>query len=161
TCRDAAIEIIADFLDQTLAPDALERLQQHPRSCQPVSRVPLPARAPLAQHPEAAVYADGLSGDPGCVVRREKAYGARDVLRLTQTAQRVRLDERGLPRFAHCLPLGLGGGIRAEEARRDRVHADAVLAELARGLTREADQTRLGARIGLDAGEAVGATGAR
>ncbi len=33
TSRDA-IEIVADFLDQTLAPDALESLQQHLRSCQ-------------------------------------------------------------------------------------------------------------------------------
>jgi len=34
TCRDA-IEIVADFLDQMLAPDALERLHQHLRSCRP------------------------------------------------------------------------------------------------------------------------------
>src|SRR5262245_60186938 len=115
----------------------------------------------LAQHPEAAVDADGLSRDPTGIVRREKAHGPRDVLRLTQTAQGDRLDEGALSRFAHRVPLGLGGGIGAHEARRDGVHTDAVFAELARGLPGEADQTGLRARIRLDAGEAVRAAGAR
>ena len=34
TCKDA-IAIIGDFLDQTLAPDGLEQLEQHLRNCQP------------------------------------------------------------------------------------------------------------------------------
>ena len=34
TCRDA-VAMIAEFLDQTLAPGALEQLGQHLRDCQP------------------------------------------------------------------------------------------------------------------------------
>ena len=34
TCKDA-IEIIADFLDQTLTADVVEKLDQHLRDCQP------------------------------------------------------------------------------------------------------------------------------
>ena len=34
TCRDA-IDIIADFLDQTLASDAIEALEDHLRDCEP------------------------------------------------------------------------------------------------------------------------------
>jgi hypothetical protein len=34
TCKDA-IDIIADFLDQTLASDLLEKLEAHLRDCEP------------------------------------------------------------------------------------------------------------------------------
>jgi predicted anti-sigma-YlaC factor YlaD len=34
TCQDA-IDIVADFLDQTLASDALETLEAHLRDCEP------------------------------------------------------------------------------------------------------------------------------
>jgi len=34
TCKDA-IDIIADFLDQTLASDAVEELEAHLRDCEP------------------------------------------------------------------------------------------------------------------------------
>jgi anti-sigma factor (TIGR02949 family) len=34
TCKDA-IDIIADFLDQTLASDAVEKLEAHLRDCEP------------------------------------------------------------------------------------------------------------------------------
>jgi len=34
TCKDA-IDIIADFLDQTLASDAIEELEAHLRDCEP------------------------------------------------------------------------------------------------------------------------------
>ncbi len=34
TCRDA-IDIVAEFLDQTLTPDAVEELESHLRDCEP------------------------------------------------------------------------------------------------------------------------------
>jgi predicted anti-sigma-YlaC factor YlaD len=34
TCRDA-IDIIADFLDQTLASDVVDKLEDHLRDCEP------------------------------------------------------------------------------------------------------------------------------
>ncbi|HYB41621.1 MAG TPA: zf-HC2 domain-containing protein [Candidatus Methylomirabilis sp.] len=34
TCKDA-IDILADFLDQTLAPEVLESLEAHLRDCEP------------------------------------------------------------------------------------------------------------------------------
>ena len=51
-------------------------------------------------------------------------------------------------------------GFERTKPGRDAVHANAVGAQLARGLAREADEAGLGARVGLDAGEAVRAPGA-
>ena len=87
---------------------------------------------PSPQHPDAAVHADGLPGDVGRVVGGEEAHGARDVLGRAQAAQCDRVKQRLLAGLAHRVPLGLRGRVRAHEARRDAVHANAVRAELGR-----------------------------
>src|SRR5207302_4243341 len=114
-----------------------------------------------AEHPVAAVDADGLPGDIRRVIGEKEDDGARDLLGQAEPTERDRVEQAPLPRRAHGFPLPLGGRIRANEARRHAVHADAVGAQLARGLAREADEARLRAGIGLDAREAVGASRSR
>ena len=62
------------------------------------------------------------------------------------------------PIACHCRSEA---GLERHESRRHAVDADAVRAQLARGLAGEADEPRLGAGVGLDPGEAVGAPRAR
>src|SRR5712692_934852 len=114
-----------------------------------------------AEHPVAAVDADGLPGDVRRVIGEKEDDGARDLLREAEPTERDRVEQAPLPGRAHGFPLPLGGRIRANEARRHAVHADAMGAQLARGLAGEADEARLRAGIGLDAREAVGASRAR
>ena len=60
------------------------------------------------------------------------------------------------PIACHCRSEA---GLERTKPGRHAVDADAVRAQLAGGLPREADEPRLGAGVGLDAGEAVGAAG--
>ena len=68
---------------------------------------------------------------------------------------------RAWPSCAHRLPLPLGRGVGADEARRDAVDGDPEGPELVGQLAGQADLAGLGAGIGLDAGEADAQPGAR
>src|SRR5712692_3593048 len=117
--------------------------------------------ATSAEHPVAPIDADGLAGDIGRVVREKEHDGARDLLGQAEPTERDRVEQAPLPGRPHGFPLPLGGRIRADEARRHAVHADAMGAQLARGLASEADEARFRAGIGLDTREAVGASRSR
>src|SRR6478752_552233 len=108
-----------------------------------------------------AIDRDHLPRHPGGLVRDEEEDAVRDVLGLAQAARRDLSENRALPLIAVALPLADARRVREHEARRDAVHGDAERAELVRGLAREPDLPRLGARVGLDSGEADAASRAR
>ena len=60
----------------------------------------------------------------------------------------------------HCLPLKFGGGVGANESRRDAVDCYAEGSQLVGQLTDQAYLSRLGRGVGLDAREAHAQAGA-
>src|SRR5262245_56248881 len=128
-----------------------ERVTKRPRVQREPATGPAAARPGprSSEHPVTAVDADRLAGDVPGVLGREEHHRAGDVLRLAEAPERDALDQSLLAGLAHRLPLALRRGVRADEARRHAVDADAELAELARRLAGEPDQPRLGAGVGL------------
>ena len=81
--------------------------------------------------------------------------------RLAGRAGRDVLQQRPLAVGAVAVPLGLGGRVGEHEPRRDAVDGDAERAQLVGHLPGEADLAGLRRGVGLDAGEADAAPGAR
>src|SRR4051812_19443943 len=108
----------------------------------------------------AAIDRDHLPRHPRRLVGDEEEDAVRDVLGAAEPPRGDRLDEPPLPLLAIALVLRDRGRVREDEPRRDRVHRDPERPELVRRLTREAELTRLRARVRLDAGEADAPSGA-
>src|SRR4029079_18254905 len=83
--------------------------------------------ARLAHDVHAAVDVDGLAGETPCVGRSEVGAGEADVVDVDQLADR--LAARGFVQ-QQVEVLEARGGAGLERPGRDRMHADALLAEL-------------------------------
>src|SRR4051812_16600606 len=95
-----------------------------------------------SRHEQAAGYIADLAGDETGFLRGEIKDEIRDLLRAAKPAHRRLIH----PARVRVRADGPHHG-RVDATRRDGVHADVVGAELAREMTREADQRRLRGRV--------------
>src|SRR5579864_7779651 len=97
---------------------------------------------------------DRLAGYPRGTVRHEELHAVGDVRGAAQPAHRDALHQLLLALLAVAVPLPLRGRVGEDEPGRYAVDRDAELPELVRHLPGEPDLGRLGAGVGLDAGQA-------